>query len=155
MTTASRPVAASIGRGLAALLLLAGTAIGAAACGGSDAPSTASSAGGATHAAAPLDAAAFAAALETPGTTVVDVRTPEEFAAGHLAGAVNIDVQGPGFADMVGRLDPAGRYAVYCHSGNRSAVAVSYLVDHGFGHVVELAGGITAWQAAGRPVTTG
>jgi rhodanese-related sulfurtransferase len=141
-------------RVLASLLLVAGLGLGGVACGGSDGPS-ASSPSGSTQATAPLGVVAFAAALETPGTTVVDVRTPAEYAAGHLAGAVNIDLQGAGFADAVSRLDPSARYAVYCHSGNRSATAVSYLVGHGFAHVVELAGGIAAWQAAGRPVTTG
>jgi rhodanese-related sulfurtransferase len=141
-------------RVLAALLLTGGVALGAAACGGSDGTS-ASGSGTSAHAAAPVGVADFATALEAPGTTVVDVRTPAEYAAGHLAGAVNIDVQDPGFADAVGQLDPSGRYAVYCHSGNRSATAVSYLVDRGFAHVVELAGGISAWEAAGRPVTTG
>ncbi|HEX7717476.1 MAG TPA: rhodanese-like domain-containing protein [Marmoricola sp.] len=104
---------------------------------------------------APLDVASFAAAIAQGGTVLVDVRTPEEYAAGHLAGAVNLDVQGPGFADAVAALDPSGHYAVYCHSGNRSAVAVAYLREHGFASVAELSGGIVAWQAAGRPVTTG
>lgn len=153
MRTMRRRLATGPARGLAALLLLAGTALGVAACGGSEAPSATTSQS--PRAAVPLDVAAFAAAVQKPGTTVVDVRTPAEYAAGHLAGAVNINVQGPGFEDAVAGLDPSARYAVYCHSGSRSAVAVAYLVAHGFRHVAELAGGITAWQAAGRPVATG
>jgi rhodanese-related sulfurtransferase len=96
----------------------------------------------------------FAAALQRPGTTLIDVRTPEEFATGHLDGAVNIDLQGAGFGAAVADLDPSGTYAVYCRSGNRSAVAVAYLQDHGFDSVFHLDGGIVAWQAAGQPVTT-
>lgn len=146
---------AALGRGVAAVLLLAATALGAAACGSdSDTGGAPSGSTASTSAAAPLGVDAFAAEAARPGSTLIDVRTPAEFASGHLAGAVNIDVQGPGFADAVAGLDPAGHYAVYCHSGNRSAVAVSYLREHGFGSVAELAGGITAWQAAGRPVTT-
>jgi len=153
MTTVSRST--RLARVVAGLLLLAGTGLAAAACGGDEVPPAAASSTGAAQPAAPLDVAAFAAAVEEPGTTVVDVRTPAEFAAGHLAGAVSIDVQGAGFASAVDGLDPSAAYAVYCHSGNRSAMAVAYLVDHGFAHVVELAGGIAAWEAAGGPVTTG
>jgi rhodanese-related sulfurtransferase len=138
---------------LVAVLLLVGAAVGVVACGSDQASPPAASR--TADAAGPLGVEAFAAAAAKPGTTVIDVRTPAEYAAGHLAGAVNIDVQGPNFADAVAELDPSARYAVYCHSGNRSAVAVSYLADHGFTHVAELAGGIAAWQAAGRPVTTG
>lgn len=153
MNTAHRRLGTATARALGALLLLGATGLGAVACGSDGAPASASSASRAQ--AAPLDAASFAVAMEQPGTTILDVRTPGEYAAGHLAGAVNIDVQGPDFAHAVAELDPAGRYAVYCHSGNRSATAVSYLVGHGFTHVSELAGGISAWEAAGRPVTTG
>jgi rhodanese-related sulfurtransferase len=153
MTKASRLRGAS--RGLAALLLLGGTALGAAACGSDDQSAGGSSASQtSTSAAKPLGVEAFAAAAAQPGTTLIDVRTPAEYAAGHLAGAVNIDVQGSTFANAVAELDPSKSYAVYCHSGNRSAVAVSYLADRGFTHVAELAGGISAWQAAGQPVTT-
>jgi rhodanese-related sulfurtransferase len=136
-------------------MLLGVTALGVAACGADEAAAPPGASAGSTDVASPVDVETFAAAIADAGTTVVDVRTPAEYAAGHLAGAVNIDLQGPGFAEAVSRLDPSARYAVYCHSGNRSATAVSYLAGHGFTHVVELAGGIAAWEAAGRPVTTG
>lgn len=156
MTKAGRPRWASAARGLAALLMLGGTALGAAAC-GADGQTTAgsSAAGTSAPAVSPLGVDAFATAAARPGTMLIDVRTPSEYAAGHLAGAVNLDVQGSRFADAVAELDPSKSYAVYCHSGNRSAVAVSYLRDRGFTHVTELGGGIAAWEAAGRPVTTG
>lgn len=153
MTTTLRPRWTSAARGLVAVVLALGVALGAAAC-GSDGPSS-PAASGTTASAGLLDVDAFAGAAAQAGTTVIDVRTPAEYAAGHLDGAVNIDVQGSTFADAVAELDPSASYAVYCHSGNRSKVAVAYLVDHGFSHVVELRGGIAAWQAAGRPVTTG
>ena len=143
---------APVARSLAALLLLGGTALGAAACGSTDQSSSSSSAG--ASAVTPVGAEEFAAAAAKPGTTIIDVRTPAEYAAGHLDGAVNIDVQGSSFADAVAELDPSASYAVYCHSGNRSAVATSYMAEHGFKNLVELAGGIAAWQADGRPVTT-
>ncbi len=144
-------------RGAAAILVAGAVALGATSCGSGNevSPSGRPSSSSTVPGTAPLDAASFASAIAQPGTVLIDVRTPEEYAAGHLAGAVNLDVQGPGFADAVAALDVAGHYAVYCHSGNRSAVAVSYLRDHGFTSVVELAGGIAGWQAAGRPVTSG
>lgn len=155
MTNATRPRWASAARGAAALVLIGGTALGAAAC-GSDTQSGGGSAASGTSASAtsPLSVDAFATAAAAPGTMLIDVRTPAEYAAGHLAGAVNIDVQGSSFTTAVGELDPTKSYAVYCHSGNRSAVAVSYLLDHGFTHVAELGGGIAAWEAAGKPVST-
>jgi rhodanese-related sulfurtransferase len=152
MTKPSRWAPAA--RGLAALLLLGGTAIGVAACGSTDQSSSSSSTGASTTAVATVGSEEFAAAAAKPDTMLIDVRTPAEFAAGHLDGAVNIDVQGSSFADAVAELDPSKSYAVYCHSGNRSAVATSYMAAHGFKNLVELAGGITAWQADGKPVTT-
>lgn len=86
--------------------------------------------------------------------TIVDVRTPDEFAAGHLAGAIEIDLNGPSFATEVAKLDRNGVYFVYCHSGHRSATAVAYLQQAGFTSIYELQGGIVAWQRAGLPVTT-
>lgn len=100
-----------------------------------------------------LGAQAFAERIESAGDVVVlDVRTPEEFAAGHLPGAVNIDVNASDFADRIGQLEPDATYAVYCRSGNRSAVAVDHMVDAGFDDVEHLEGGIGAWQAAGGSV---
>lgn len=141
---------------LAAFLVAGATALGAASCGGdtSSSPSSPAASPTSVQARESLDVAAFAAVLERPGTTVIDVRTPEEFAEGHLAGAVNIDVNGPDFADRVAALDPAGTYAVYCRTGNRSAVAVDHMVDQGFESVYHLGGGIVAWTDAGHPTTT-
>jgi rhodanese-related sulfurtransferase len=147
----------ALARVVAALLLLGVAVLGTVSCGSDDQPTgtpATSVASGTPAAGDLLDPAAFAVAIGRRGTTVLDVRTPAEFASGHLAGAVNLDVQAATFADAVAGLDPAGTYAVYCHSGNRSAVAAAYLADHGFDAVYQLEGGITAWQAAGRPVTT-
>jgi phage shock protein E len=86
---------------------------------------------------------------------IVDVRTPAEFAAGHIAGAVDIDLNSATFAGEVAKLDPKLPYFVYCHSGNRSAKAVAYMQQHDFGSIYELQGGIAAWLAAGLQVTVG
>lgn len=73
-------------------------------------------------------------------TVVVDVRTPGEYAAGHLDGAVNIDFQSASFADDVADLDTDAEYVVYCQSGHRSAQAVAVMENAGL--AVQDAGGI-------------
>ena len=65
-------------------------------------------------------------------TVIIDVRTPAEFATGHLDGAVNIDVQSPDFAAQIMELDPSGEYFVYCRSGNRSGQAIAQMNQMGF-----------------------
>ena len=104
---------------------------------------------------ATLDAADFAAALKAPGTVVLDVRTPAEFAEGHLPGALNLDVQSPDFTAQVAALDPSVPYAVYCRSGNRSQVALDVMARSGVTNAYHLGGGIGAWQQAGGDVVTG
>jgi len=148
-------------RTTAALVLavaLAGTFATAGCSGSSD--STVAVSAGPTAAAAPangakIGAADFAAALKRPGTTIVDVRTPQEFAQGHLPGAVNFDVSSPDFSTQLAALDPSAPYAVYCHSGNRSGVAVATMAEQGFTDAYHLQGGITAWEQAGGEVVTG
>lgn len=97
----------------------------------------------------------FAAAAKLPDTILLDVRTPSEFAAGHIAGAVNLDVESATFPQAAATLDPAKNYAIYCHSGNRSKVAMTAMGKAGFSHLFDLAGGISAWQSAGGQVVTG
>lgn len=102
-----------------------------------------------------LAASDFAAAAKLPGTVLLDVRTPAEYAEGHLPGARNIDVESSGFAQELARLDRAGTYAVYCRSGNRSKAAMSAMQQVGFAHLFDLAGGITAWTSADGDVVRG
>lgn len=93
-----------------------------------------------------VDQSTFALAVEQPGVTVLDVRTPAEYAEGHLPGAVNINVEDPGFPDAVAKLDADADYAVYCRSGNRSRVAMDYMTQAGVTRTVGLEGGIGAWE---------
>ena len=88
------------------------------------------------------------------GTVVIDVRTPGEFASGHLEGAVNIDVQSPDFDALVGQLDPEGDYVVYCRSGNRSAQAIDRMEGLGFTDLVNAGSVQSAADATGLPVVT-
>jgi phage shock protein E len=142
---------------LALAVALTGTLVTSSCSGTADttvAVSAGPTASAAPTAGAELGAAEFAAALKLPGTTIIDVRTPEEYAQGHLPGAVNVDVSSPDFAARIATLDPAAPYAVYCRSGNRSGVAVAAMAEQGFTAAYHLVGGIGAWQEAGGEVVT-
>jgi rhodanese-related sulfurtransferase len=102
-----------------------------------------------------LDAAAFAAALKRPDTVILDVRTPAEFAQGHLENAVNIDIESADFLTRLDQVDTSKAYAVYCHSGNRSGAALQQMAQMGFAEAYDLAGGIGSWENAGGKVVTG
>ncbi|PZU41421.1 MAG: rhodanese-like domain-containing protein [Microbacterium sp.] len=88
-------------------------------------------------------------------TVIIDVRTPEEFAAGHLEGAVNIDVTASDFDALVSELDADGSYAVYCRTGNRSAQAVERMAGLGFDDVVDLGSLEEAEAATDITIVTG
>lgn len=95
----------------------------------------------------------FASRIAESGVVLLDVRTPAEYTSGHLANARNIDAESGDFTSQVESLDKGGRYALYCRSGRRSAVAMEAMIAAGFTDVAHLDGGIGAWQAAGKPVT--
>ncbi|MBR5723761.1 MAG: redoxin domain-containing protein [Bacteroidales bacterium] len=85
-------------------------------------------------------------------TQLVDVRTPEEYAAGHLPGAANIDWLADGFIDQAKTLlDSARPVMLYCRTGKRSAAAAAKLSAAGF-RVGNLLGGYQGWTEGGRPV---
>lgn len=86
---------------------------------------------------------------------VLDVRTPQEFAGGHIAGAVNLDIYDPGFKDALGKLDKTRPVLVYCKSGGRSGEAAGMMAAMGFREVYNLNGGMLAWTNAGKPVDNG
>lgn len=104
--------------------------------------------------AANLGAKEFQAKASEAGVVVLDVRTGGEFMTGHIANAVNIDVEGMTFDGDIKSLDKEVTYAVYCHSGRRSLIAVNKLKDAGFKNLFNLANGIQEWQGAGLPLVT-
>lgn len=131
-------------RKLAYLLILA---LGLVACSsGSDTLTTGVRTVGATEAQSVIDDA-------PTDLVVLDVRTPEEFAEGHLADAVNIDFYAGDFADQLAALDPETPYVLYCRSGNRSGTTAEMMEELGFADVTEVDGGILAWEQAGLPIT--
>ena len=96
----------------------------------------------------------FVTAIAKPGSVTIDVRTPAEYAAGHVDGAINLDVESADFASGIAALPKDSTYNVYCRSGRRSALAAEQLADAGFASVVNLDGGLADLQAAGVPVVT-
>jgi rhodanese-related sulfurtransferase/type 1 glutamine amidotransferase len=82
---------------------------------------------------------------------VLDVRTAEEFADGHLPGAINIDVNDSGFAKKAAALDKSKTYLVHCAAGVRSAKACGKLAPLGFTSLYDLAPGFKGWEQAGKP----
>ena len=86
------------------------------------------------------------------GAQLVDVRTPGEYAEGHLKGAVNININAGDFEQQLSRLNKDVPVFVYCRSGGRSARAAGKMESMGFKKVYNMDGGITAWGAAGKPV---
>ena len=83
---------------------------------------------------------------------ILDIRTPEEYEAGIIEDAINIDFYESDFARQIGQLDRDAEYVVYCRSDNRSGQAMDVFADLGFQTVSEIDGGIVAWQNAGFPV---
>jgi rhodanese-related sulfurtransferase len=63
---------------------------------------------------------------------VIDVRTPDEVATGHLHGSINIDIQGADFEAQMNELDKSANYVVYCRSGNRAGKAIDWMAQNGF-----------------------
>lgn len=85
---------------------------------------------------------------------VVDVRTPQEYAQGHLEGAANIDWQGGSLLKDLSGIDRSAPVLLYCGSGQRSGEVKEALVQAGFPHVYDLQGGLEAWAQDGKPVIT-
>lgn len=84
--------------------------------------------------------------------TIIDVRTPEEYAEGHLEGAINLDLNSGQFEEEIPTLDPEETYGIYCRSGNRSAQATALLLNAGFANVVDLGSMQDASEEVGLPV---
>jgi len=99
-----------------------------------------------------VDPVEFSEVVAQPGVIVLDVRTPEEFSAGHIENAININLESSDFASEVSKLDMNATIAVYCRSGNRSGVATEQMVELGFVDMYDMQGGILEWEAVGGQV---
>jgi len=102
-----------------------------------------------------VSTAEFSELIKDSTMQLLDVRTPNEYAEGHLAGALLVDVHDSNFLPQVQeKLSSERPVAVYCRSGRRSAQAARSMVKAGY-QVFNLRGGIMAWQGDGRPVVRG
>jgi phage shock protein E len=99
-----------------------------------------------------VDPVEFSEVVKQPGVITLDVRTPEEFNAGHIANAININLEGSDFTSEVSKLDMNATIAVYCRSGNRSGVATEQMAELGFVDMYDMQGGILEWEAVGGQV---
>jgi rhodanese-related sulfurtransferase len=95
----------------------------------------------------------FSQDLQSNGYTLIDVRTIDEYNAGHIANAKQSDYyQTQAFTAYIGSLDRNGKYLVYCKTGVRSGLVMQMMRDMGFINVSDLQGGYNAWLAAALPV---
>jgi rhodanese-related sulfurtransferase len=99
-----------------------------------------------------LSIAEFEKMVTKKKSKIIDVRTPEEVAEGHLADASTINFLSPNFTSQVASLNKKGTYLLYCRSGARTRKAVDAMQKMGFKHVYMLEGGINAWKEAGKAI---
>ena len=99
-----------------------------------------------------ISPAQYVSAFEDAGVEhfLLDVRMPEEFAGGHIEGAVNIPVQE--LDQHLSEIPTDQPVVLYCRTGNRSAAAAGILKNAGYSQVYDIDGGIVAWGQAGLPL---
>ena len=103
-----------------------------------------------------ISASAFVEKLKSiPSPTIIDVRTPAEFAKGHVNNALNYDWRGNEFDAQIVSLDKSKPVFIYCLSGGRSSAAADKMRAEGFKEVYERQGGLMKWRAANLPETKG
>lgn len=101
-----------------------------------------------------VSAAEFQKEMKADSVQILDVRTPAEYADGHIGGAININVQSEDFQNIADRkLSKNATILVYCRSGRRSLDAAGKLTELGY-KVINLKGGIIDWKDSNLPVTT-
>lgn len=93
-----------------------------------------------------IEPTAYAAAIADQSVTIIDVRTPEEYATGHIPGAVNINVQSDTFAQAIQQYSKKKPIYIYCQSGRRSAKASEQMKAMGFKNITDLNGGYKNWK---------
>jgi len=97
-----------------------------------------------------IDVTEFEKLRSDKKNVVLDVRTQREFDAGHIPGAVNLDVNAPDFPEKVAKLDKNKTYLVHCGAGVRSAKACDKMSRLAFPKLYNLEGGFKAWETAGN-----
>lgn len=88
-------------------------------------------------------------------TIILDVRTPEEYMAGHIEGALNINIADENFSEQAAKLDQSKTYIVHCAANvenGRTAKSLTIMQELGFNNLMNLEGGIVAWEKSGQPM---
>lgn len=83
---------------------------------------------------------------DKPEFNILDIRTPQEYRAGHIANSINVDYYSADFENKLDGMDKSKIYLIYCRSGSRSGRAMSIMSEQGFVRVYNLANGIIDWQ---------
>jgi len=89
--------------------------------------------------------------LDNSEFVLLDIRTPQEYAAGYIEGAINIDYYASTFRDDIGELAKNKIFLVYCRTANRSGAAMPIFEEMGFTTIYNMLGGIVQWEAEGYP----
>ena len=87
-----------------------------------------------------------------PDFVILDVRTPEEFADGHIEKAINMDFYSETFRDELNKLDKNKAYLLHCRSGNRSGKTLNIMKELKFMKIYHMTGGMIKWEAEGLPI---
>ena len=97
---------------------------------------------------------AYALIMDNKGNgnfIILDVRTPQEYASGHLENAINIDYNSPTFQESLATFDKDKTYLLYCRTGNRSSKAFEIMKEMNFKKINHMIGGIVAWISEELP----
>src|ERR1043166_1759329 len=111
-----------------------------------------SAAAGETNAVRRVSVDEFERLWQAKTNVVLDVRTAKEFAAGHIPGATNLDINSADFDEKLAKLDKTKVYLVHCAAGVRSARACEKMSRAGFQSLTDLRDGFRSWEKAGKPV---
>lgn len=90
--------------------------------------------------------------LQSSGVPIVDIRTPEEYNSGHIAGAILIDFRSPDFLQKMNEFEKNEPLVIHCASGGRSGKAFSLLENAGFVEVYDYSGGFSDWKRKGEEI---
>ena len=99
-----------------------------------------------------VDVTTYETQLKQPNIQLIDVRTPAEYAEGHIANSKNINITGEDFDEQVALLNKSKPVMLYCKSGMRSAKASLRLKELGFENITDLEGGFNNWSESGKPI---
>ena len=99
-----------------------------------------------------VDVTTFESGISKENVQLVDVRTDKEWKSGHLKNAQNFQINNPKWEEQIATLDKEKPVYVYCAKGVRSARSAKKLKKAGFTQIIDLDGGIVAWEEAGKPI---